>query len=177
MIPLGENFGSCSWLPQRLHPKPAAPAPKVSQRWWLMVSAVLLPQHQVNTVIRHAGGKDQARVIVPIQSIQPGCFACQEAWASLWLPVLWQRPATNQALCPQVHDVQVAVVKQQGKDISKAKQGQVCYLRCLDDPENIITSKVPLVETKCWTADNVFPIKMQSWLQADASILRDRQCL
>lgn len=177
MIPLGENFGSCSRLPQRLHPKPAAPAPKVSQRWWLMVSAVLLPQHQVNTVVRHAGGKDQARVIVPIQSIQPGCFACQEAWASLWLPVLWQRPATNQALCPQVHDVQVAVVKQQGKDISKAKQGQVCYLRCLDDPENIITSKVPLVETKCWTADNVFPIKMQSWLQADASILRDRQCL
>lgn len=134
MIPLGENFGSCSRLPQRLHPKPAAPAPKVSQRWWLMVSAVLLPQHQVNTVVRHAGGKDQARVIVPIQSIQPGCFACQEAWASLWLPVLWQRPATNQALCPQVHDVQVAVVKQQGKDISKAKQGQVCYLRCLDDP-------------------------------------------
>lgn len=100
----------------------------------LVASAVLLPQHQVNTVVRHAGGKDQARVIVPIQSIEPGCFARQEAWASLWFPVLWQRPAANQALCPQVHDIQVAVVKQQGKDISKAKQGQVCYLRSLDDP-------------------------------------------
>ena len=45
----------------------------------LVASAVLLPQHQVNTVVRHAGGKDQARVIVPIQSIEPGCFARQEA--------------------------------------------------------------------------------------------------
>lgn len=177
MIPSGENFGSCIRLPDRLHWKPAAPASKVSQRWSARGLAVLLPQHQVNTVVRHAGGKDQARVIVPIQSIEPGGFARQEARASLWFPVLWQRPAANQALCPQVHDVQVAVVKQQGKDISEAKQGQVSYLRSLDDPENIITREVPLVETQCRTTDNVFAIEMKSWLQADTPIFRDRQCL
>lgn len=107
----------------------------------LVASAVLLPQHQVNTVVRHAGGKDQARVIVPIQSIEPGRFARQETGASLGFPILWQRPAANQALCPQVHDIQVAVVKQQGKDISKAKQGQVCYLRSLDDPTRMRVKK------------------------------------
>ena len=100
----------------------------------LTVSAVLLPQHQVDAVVGHAGGEDQARVVVPIQSVQPGCFACQEAGAPLGFPVLGERPAANQALCPQVQDIQVAVVKQQGKDVSKAKQGQVCYLRSLDDP-------------------------------------------
>ena len=110
---------------QRLHSKAAAPAPK---------SAVLLPQHQVDAVVGHAGGEDQARVVVPVQSIQPGCFTCQEAGAPLGFPILGERPAANQALCPQVQDIQVAVVKQQGKDISKAKQGQVCYLRSLDDP-------------------------------------------
>lgn len=70
---------------------------------------------------------------MPIQSVEPGCLAGQEAGASLRLPVLGQRPATNQALGPQVHDVQVAVVEQQGEDVAKAKQGQVGHFRGLDD--------------------------------------------
>ena len=121
--------------------KTRSPGARSQSAAQLAASAVLLPQHQVNTVVRHAGGEDQARVIVPIQSIQPGHFACQEAGASLGFPILWERPAANQALCPQVHDIQVAVVKQQGKDISKAKQGQVCYLRSLDDPTRMKVNK------------------------------------
>lgn len=39
-------------------PKPAALAPKVSQWWQLSASAMLLPQDQVNTVVRHARGED-----------------------------------------------------------------------------------------------------------------------
>lgn len=76
--------------------------------------AMLLPQHQM-TPVKHAGGKAQARVMVPIQSIDPGLFVHQEARASPCLPVLWQRPVANQILCLQVYDMQGTVVKQWDK--------------------------------------------------------------
>lgn len=91
--------------------------------------AMLLPQHQMNPVVKCTGGKAQARVMVPIQSIDPGHFVHQEAQASPCLPVFWQRPVANQVLCLQVYDMQGTVVKQWEKYISKAMQGHVCYLR------------------------------------------------
>lgn len=58
------DFGSWSQPPLRLHWKPATSTPKVSGGK-LAPSAVVHPQHEVNTVIKHADGKDQARIIVP----------------------------------------------------------------------------------------------------------------
>lgn len=42
-------------------------------------SAVFLPQNQMNTVVGHAGGKDQAHVILAIQAIEPSYFSSQKA--------------------------------------------------------------------------------------------------
>lgn len=83
-------------------------------------SAVFLPQNQMNTVVGHAGGKDQAHVILAIQAIEPSYFSSQKARPPLGLPVFRQWPAANQFLCPQIHDVKVVVIKQEGKNVTEA---------------------------------------------------------
>lgn len=71
-------------------------------------------------MVGHAGGKYQSRVIAPIQAVQPGGDACQEAGSSFGFPVGWKRPVAWDRLCPQVHDIQEVVVKKESKHLTKA---------------------------------------------------------
>lgn len=105
-----------------------------SKKCPFLPSVVLLPQDQVNAVVRHAGGKDQAQVVAPVQAVQPVRFSGQKAGAPLGLPVFRQRPAADHFLCPQVHYVQEVVIKQESKNVTEAQQGKVCKLGRFDNP-------------------------------------------
>jgi len=96
--------------------------------------SVLLPQDEVDAVVRHAGGEHQARVVVPVQPVQPGRDPGQEAGAPLGLPVGRQRPAARDGLGAQVHHVQEVVVEQQREHLAEAEQGQVGRVLGLDHP-------------------------------------------
>jgi hypothetical protein len=97
-------------------------------------SGVFLPQNQVNAMIGHAGGEHEARVISPIQPIEPGGDSRQEAGASFGLPVGGQGPAASYFFCPQIHDIQEVCVKEEREHLTKAEQGEVGRVLCFDDP-------------------------------------------
>lgn len=74
-------------------------------------------------MVWHACGKHQSRVIAPVQAIEPGGNAGQEARSSFGFSVGWQRPAARDNLCPQVHHIQEVVVEKERKHLAKAEQG------------------------------------------------------
>lgn len=99
-----------------------------------MVLLILLPQHQVDAVVWHAGGKHQARVIGPVQTVKPRCDASQEAGPSFGLPVGGERPAAWDDFRPKVHHVQEVVVQKEGEDLTQAKQGHIVWVLGLNHP-------------------------------------------
>lgn len=88
----------------------------------------------MNAMVGHARGEHESRVIVPVQSVQPGGDARQEAGAPLGLAVRRQRPAARYGLRPQVHHVEEVVVKEQREHLAKAEQGEAGRVRHLDHP-------------------------------------------
>lgn len=85
-------------------------------------------------MVGHAGGKHQSRVIVPVQAVEPGRHAGQEAGPPFGLPVGRQRPAARDGLRPQVHHVQEVVVEKEREHLAEAEQGQVAGVLGLYHP-------------------------------------------
>lgn len=54
-----------------------------------LLLSILLPQYQVNAMVRHARGKHQSRVIAPVQAVEPGGHTSQEAGSSFGFSVGW----------------------------------------------------------------------------------------
>lgn len=75
-------------------------------------SAVLFPQNQMNAMVRHAGGKHQAGIVFAVKAIEPWGDSWKETGASFGFAVGWQRPTACDGFSPQVHYIQVVVVKQ-----------------------------------------------------------------
>lgn len=86
-------------------------------------------------MVGHAGGKHQPRVVAPVQAVEPGGDAGQEAGSSFGLPVRRQRPAARYVLRPQVHHVEEVVIKKECEDLPEAEQGEVGRLLRLYYPE------------------------------------------
>lgn len=86
-------------------------------------------------MVGHAGGKYQPRVVTPVQAVEPGGDAGQEAGSSFGLPVWWQRPAARYVLRPQVHHIEEVVIKKECEDLPEAEQGEVGRLLRLYYPE------------------------------------------
>lgn len=85
-------------------------------------------------MVRHARGEHEARVISPIQPIEPGGDSRQEAGTSFGLPVGRQRPTTRYLFCPQVHDIQEVGVEEEREHLAEAEQGKVGGVLRFDDP-------------------------------------------
>lgn len=122
-VPVVNKAGSCSFL----------------------CLAVLLPQNQMNAMVRHAGGEDQACIVLAIKAIEPRCDAWQETGASFGFAVGWQRPAPCNGFSPQVHYIQVMVVKQQSKHLTKAEKGGTGWVLLWFD--NSVRSMKDMLET------------------------------
>lgn len=115
----------------------------VSRTYWFMDLLVLLPQHQVDAVVWHAGGKHQARVVGSVQTIEPRSYTGQEAGPSLGLPVGWEGPAARDDLRPQVHHIQKVVVQEEGEDLAQTEQRHVGRVLGLDHPGNTTNEEFP----------------------------------
>ena len=87
-------------------------------------------------MVRHAGGEHQSRVIVPVQAVEPGGDAGQEAGPPFGLPVGGERPAARDGLRPQVHHVQEVVVEEERKHLAETEQGEVGRVLRLYHPED-----------------------------------------
>lgn len=110
--------------------------------------AVLLPQNQMNAMIRHASGKHQACIILAIKAIEPRGDAWQETGASFGFAVGWQRPAACNCFSPQVHYIQVVVVKQQSEHLTKAEKGGTGWVLLWFD--NSVRSMKDILHTGKW---------------------------
>lgn len=110
----------CTLNPAPGAPRPSAVAPSTTPGGWVLWSGMLVVKTQARLCPSSPFSQDAAR----LWKLEPFLDFLHSGRGQL----------ANQALCPQVQDIQVAVVKQQGKDVSKAKQGQVLLSQEPDDP-------------------------------------------
>lgn len=105
----------------------------------------------MNAMVRHAGGKHQSCIVLAIKPIEPRGDSWQEAGAPFGFAVGWQRPAASDGLSPQVHDVQVMVIEEEGKYLTKAEQWRTGWVLVqFDDPVSGIK------DITCWTTQCEF---------------------